>query len=109
MKDFLTKETRELLADKLFMSENCDVADYLKRIDSRLSDKKKEYDEFVSQFQNGVVNFKKLFESFNEAVMLCHLKNTCNLAYEEQKHEIKLKLAEYECLLDSFLPEEEED
>ena len=66
MKDFLTKENRELLADKLFMSENCDVADYLKRIDNRLSDKKKEYDEFVSQFQNGVVNFKKLSTSFDE-------------------------------------------
>ena len=109
MKDFLTKENRELLADKLFMNENCDVADYLKRIDSRLSDKKKEFDEFWSQFQNGVVNFKKLSASFDEAVMLCNLKHMCNIAYKEQKHDISLKLAEYGCLLDSFLPEKEEE
>ena len=108
-KDFLTQEDRKVLADKLFMNENCDVADYLKRIDSRLSDKKKEFDEFWSQFQDGVVNYKKLCESHNEAVELCHLKHMCNIAYEEQKRKIGLKLAEYGCLLDSFLPEEEKE
>ena len=71
--------------------------------------KKKEFDEFWAQFQNGVVNFKKLSTSFDEAVMLCNLKHMCNIAYKEQKHDISLKLAEYGCLLDSFLPEEEEE
>lgn len=109
MQDILTKEERKILADKLFMNENCDIADYLKRINSRLSDKRKEYKEFEAQFQDGVVNFKKLSESFDEVVELCRLKHMCNIAYEKQKHKIVLRLDAYGCWLDSFLPEEEEE
>lgn len=109
MQDILTKEERKLLADRLFMNENCDIADYLKRIDSRLSDKRKEYKEFEAQFKNGVVNFKKLSESFDEAVELCHLKHICNLAYEKQAQKIVFRLDAYKCWLNNFLPEEEEE
>lgn len=109
MKDCLTKEERQLLSEKLFMNENCDVADFIKRIDSRLADKRKEYKKFEAQFQDGVVNFKKLSESLDETVELCRLKHMCNAAYEKQKHKIVLILDAYSCWLNSFLPEEEEE
>lgn len=109
MKDCLTKEERQLLSEKLFMNENCDVADFIKRIDSRLSDKRREYKKFEAQFQDDIVNFKKLSESLDETVELCRLKRMCNAAYEKQKHKIVLVLDSYSCWLNSFLPEEEEE
>ena len=109
MKDCLTKEERQLLSEKLFMNENCDVADFIKRIDSRLSDKRREYKKFEEQFKNGVVNFKKLSESFDEAVELCRLKHMCNMAYEKQTQKIAFRLDAYGCWLDGYLPEEEEE
>ena len=108
MKDFLSTEERQLLSEKLFMNENCDVTEYIKEIDRRILGKKEIYDEFLSQFEYGFVSVKKLRESYEELKELRDLKTLCKVAYFKQRPDIQLLLLNYGCILKDILLEEEE-
>ena len=107
MKDFLSKEERQLLSEKLFMNENCDVAEFIKEIDRRLLFKLDTYKEFLAQFKEGFVNSKELRKSLEEVKELNAMKTLCVSAYKKQKDEITLLLIEYRALLGDIRFEEE--
>ena len=108
MKDFLSTEERQLLSEKLFMNEKCDVTEYIKEIDRRILNKKELYNEFLAQFEYGFVSVKKLRESYEELKELRDLKTLCKVAYIKQRPDIQLLLLNYGCILKDILPEEEE-
>ena len=56
MKDFLNKEERQLLAEKLFMNEKCDVTEFIKEIDRRLLFKREAYKEFLVTSFDGAMS-----------------------------------------------------
>lgn len=107
MKDYLTKEERQLLSKKLFMNEKCDVAEFIKEIDRRLLFKRESYKEFLTQFREGFVNSEKLRKSLEEVKELNAMKTLCLSAYKKQKDEIALLLIEYRALLGGIRFEEE--
>lgn len=107
MKDCLTKEERQLLSEKLFMNEKCDVTEYIKEIDRRILGKKELYDEFLAQFEYGFVSVKKLRESYEELKELRDLKTLCKVAYIRQRPDIQLLLLNYGYILKDILPKEE--
>ena len=107
MKDFLNKEERQLLSEKLFMNENCDVTEYIKEIDRRFTFKLDAYKEFLAQFKDGFVNSKELQKSLEEVKELNEMKTLCMSAYKKQKDEIALLLIEYRALLGGIRFEEE--
>ena len=107
MKDCLTKEERQLLSEKLFMNENCDVTEYIKEIDRRFTFKLDAYKEFLAQFKDGFVNSKELQKSLEEVKELNEMKTLCMSAYKKQKDEIALLLIEYRALLGGIRFEEE--
>ena len=108
MKDFLNKEERQLLSEKLFMNEKCDVTEFIKEIDRRLLFKREAYEEFLTQFREGFVNSKELNKALEETKELCNLRILCTSAYKKQKSLIGLMLIEYGGILKDILPEEEE-
>ena len=108
MKDFLNKEERRLLSEKLFMNEKCDVTEFIKEIDRRLLFKREAYEEFLTQFREGFVNSKELNKALDETKELCNLRILCTSAYKKQKSLIGLMLIEYGGILKDILPEEEE-
>ena len=108
MKDFLNKEERQLLSEKLFMNEKCDVTEFIKEIDRRLLFKREAYEEFLTQFREGFVNSKELNEALDETKELCTLRILCTTAYKKQKSLIGLMLIEYGGILKDILPEEED-
>ena len=107
MKDFLTKEERQLLSDKLMRNENCDVVDFIDAINSRLLLKLNAYNEFLAQFKDGFVNYKELQKSLKEVKELSEMKTLCLRAYKKQKDEIALLLIEYRSLLGDIRSEED--
>ena len=107
MKDCLTKEERQLLSEKLFMNENCDVTEYIKEIDRRFTFRLEAYKEFLAQFKDGFVNSKELRKSLEEVKELSEMKTLCLSAYKKQKDEIALLLIEYRALLGGIRFEEE--
>ena len=107
MKDCLTKEERQLLSEKLFMNENCDVTEYIKEIDRRFTFRLEAYKEFLAQFKDGFVNSKELQKSLEEVKELNEMKTLCMSAYKKQKDEIALLLIEYRALLGGIRFEEE--
>ena len=107
MKDFLTKEERKLLSDKLMMNENCDVVDFIDAINRRLLRRLNAYKEFLAQFKDGFVNYKELQKSLKEVKELSEMKTLCLRAYKKQKDEIALLLIEYRSLLGDIRSEEE--
>ena len=108
MKDFLTKEERQLLSDKLMMNENCDVVDFIDAINRRLLRRLNAYKEFLAQFKDGFVNYKELQKSLKEVKELSEMKTLCLRAYKKQKSLIGLMLIEYGGILKDILPEEED-
>ena len=108
MKDFLNKEERQLLSEKLFMNEKCDVTEFIKEIDRRLLFKREAYEEFLTQFREGFVNSKELNKALDETKELCNLRILCTSAYKKQKSLIGLMLIEYGGILKDILPEEED-
>ena len=107
MKDFLTKEERQLLSNKLMMNENCDVVDFIDAINRRLLRRLNAYKEFLAQFKDGFVNYKELQKSLKEVKELSEMKTLCLRAYKKQKDEIALLLIEYRSLLGDIRFEEE--
>ena len=107
MKDFLSTEERQLLSEKLFMNENCDVTEYIKEIDRRFTFRLEAYKEFLAQFKDGFVNSKELRKSLEEVKELNAMKTLCMSAYKKQKDEIALLLIEYRALLGGIRFEEE--
>ena len=107
MKDFLTKEERQLLSNKLMMNENCDVVDFIDAINRRLLRRLNAYKEFLAQFKDGFVNYKELQKSLEEVKELNEMKTLCLRAYKKQKDEIALLLIEYRSLLGDIRSEEE--
>ena len=107
MKDYLSKEERQLLSEKLFMNENCDIAEFIKEIDRRLLFKLDTYKEFLAQYKEGFVNSKELRKSLEEVKELNAMKTLCVSAYKKQKDEITLLLIEYRALLGDIRFEEE--
>ena len=107
MKDCLTKEERQLLSEKLFMNEKCDVTEYIKEIDRRFTFRLEAYKEFLAQFKDGFVNSKELRKSLEEVKELSEMKTLCLSAYKKQKDEIALLLIEYRSLLGGIRFEEE--
>ena len=107
MKDFLTKEERQLLSTKLMMNENCDVVDFIDAINRRLLRRLNAYKEFLAQFKDGFVNYKELQKSLKEVKELSEMKTLCLRAYKKQKDEIALLLIEYRSLLGDIRSEEE--
>lgn len=107
MKDFLTKEERQLLSNKLMMNENCDVVDFIDAINRRLLRRLNAYKEFLAQFKDGFVNYKELQKSLKEVKELSEMKTLCLRAYKKQKDEIALLLIEYRSLLGDIRSEEE--
>ena len=108
MKDFMNKEERQLLSEKLFMNEKCDVTEFIKEIDRRLLFKREAYEEFLTQFREGFVNSKELNKALEETKELCTLRILCTTAYKKQKSLIGLMLIEYGGILKDILPEEED-
>ena len=107
MKDYLSKEERKLLSDKLMMNENCDVVDFIDAINRRLLRRLNAYKEFLAQFKDGFVNYKELQKSLKEVKELSEMKTLCLRAYKKQKDEIALLLIEYRSLLGDIRSEEE--
>ena len=107
MKDFLTKEERQLLSNKLMMNENCDVVDFIDAINRRLLRRLNAYKEFLAQFKDGFVNYKELQKSLKEVKELSEMKTLCLRAYKKQKDEIALLLIEYRSLLGDIRSEED--
>ena len=107
MKDYLTKEERQLLSNKLMMNENCDVVDFIDAINRRLLRRLNAYKEFLAQFKDGFVNYKELQKSLKEVKELSEMKTLCLRAYKKQKDEIALLLIEYRSLLGDIRSEEE--
>ena len=107
MKDFLTKEERQLLSNKLMMNENCDVVDFIDAINRCLLRRLNAYKEFLAQFKDGFVNYKELQKSLKEVKELSEMKTLCLRAYKKQKDEIALLLIEYRSLLGDIRSEEE--
>ena len=107
MKDFLTKEERQLLSNKLMMNENCDVVDFIDAINRRLLRRLNVYKEFLAQFKDGFVNYKELQKSLKEVKELSEMKTLCLRAYKKQKDEIALLLIEYRSLLGDIRSEED--
>ena len=107
MKDFLTKEERQLLSNKLMMNENCDVVDFIDAINRRLLRRLNAYKEFLAQFKDGFVNYKELQKSLKEVKELSEMKTLCLRAYKKQKGEIALLLIEYRSLLGDIRSEED--
>ena len=107
MKDCLTKEERQLLSEKLFMNENCDIVEFIDAINRRLLFKLDAYKEFLAQFKEGFVNSKELRKSLEEVKELNAMKTLCMSAYKKQKDEIALLLIEYRALLGGIRFEEE--
>ena len=107
MKDYLSKEERKLLSNKLMMNENCDIVDFIDAINRRLLRRLNAYKEFLAQFKEGFVNSKELRKSLEEVKELNAMKTLCLSAYKKQKDEIALLLIEYRALLGDILPEEE--
>ena len=107
MKDYLSKEERKLLSNKLMMNENCDIVDFIDAINRRLLRRLNAYKEFLAQFKDGFVNSKELQKSLEEVKELCEMKTLCLSAYKKQKDEIALLLIEYRALLGDIRSEEE--
>ena len=107
MKDYLTKEERQLLSNKLMMNENCDVVDFIDAINRRLLRRLNAYKEFLAQFKDGFVNYKELQKSLKEVKELSEMKTLCLRAYKKQKDEIALLLIEYRSLLGDIRSEED--
>ena len=99
MKDFLTKEERQLLSNKFMMNENCDVVDFIDAINRRLLRRLNAYKELLAQFKDGFVNYKELQKSLKEVKELSAMKTLCLRACKKQKDEIALLLIEYRSLL----------
>lgn len=109
MKDYLTRQERQMLSKALFCSEEYDVADFIKIIDYRLKDRKEQYDAFMKQFKDGVVNYKELRKVLDKTRELHALKVLCAIAYAKQLNEIEEMLKEFRHLLTDCFPEEEEE
>ena len=109
MKDCLTRQERQMLSKALFCSEECDVADFLKIIDHRLKCRKEQYDEFMKQFKDGVVNYGELRKVLDKTRELQALKVLCAIAYAKQLDEIEEMLKEFGHILADCFPEEEEE
>ena len=107
MKDYLSKEERKLLSNKLMMNENCDIVDFIDAINRRLLRRLNAYKEFLAQFKDGFVNYKELQKSLKEVKELSEMKTLCLRAYKKQKDEIALLLIEYRSLLGDIRFEEE--
>ena len=107
MKDYLSKEERKLLSNKLMMNENCDVVDFIDAINRRLLRRLNAYKEFLAQFKDGFVNYKELQKSLEEVKELSEMKTLCMSAYKKQKDEIALLLIEYRALLGGIRFEED--
>ena len=109
MKDCLTRQERQMLSKALFCSEECDVADFIRIIDHRLKCRKEQYDEFMKQFKDGVVNYGELRKVLDKTRELQALKVLCAIAYAKQLDEIEEMLKEFGHILADYLPEEEEE
>ena len=109
MKDCLTRQERQILSKALFCSEECDIADFIRIIDHRLKDRKKQYDAFMKQFKDGVVNYRELRKVLDKTRELHALKVLCAVAYAKQLDEIEEMLKEFGHILADYLPEEEEE
>ena len=109
MKDCLTRQERQMLSKALFCSEECDVADFIRIIDHRLRDRKEQYDAFMKQFKDGVVNYRELRKVLDKTRELHALKVLCAIAYAKQLDEIEEMLKEFGHILSDYLPEEEEE
>lgn len=107
MKDYLSKEERKLLSNKLMMNENCDIVDFIDAINRRLLRRLNAYKEFLAQFKDGFVNSKELQKSLEEVKELNVMKTLCLSAYKKQKDEIALLLIEYRSLLGDIRFEED--
>ena len=109
MKDCLTRQERQMLSKALFCSEEYDVADFIKIIDYRLKDRKEQYESFMKQFKNGVVNYRELCKVLDKTRELNALKVLCTVAYAKQLDEIEHMLKELRHFLTDCFPEEEEE
>ena len=109
MKDCLTRQERQMLSKALFCSEECDVADFIRIIDHRLKDRKEQYDAFMKQFKDGVVNYRELRKVLDKTRELQALKVLCAIAYSKQLDEIEEMLKEFGHILSDCFPEEEEE